>query len=157
MRTSMVCLVLATATLASAPPAAAAAAEAGANAHEKSLVPIPAGATLIAKTTVERLRGFAEMNSTDQGRKALSSQPIDTNGTDRVYQSGRSYGDTVAFFDDALTRDGFHVFARTVTNTATAWATRKPRHTVANVIVRDTSPVTFEIEEAASPWGIPLR
>jgi hypothetical protein len=117
------------------------------------LLPVPPGAQPIATTAIDEVRGFAEMGSTSAGREFTRAQrSVDVDGNDTLYQTERSYGDIVAFFDQAFKQPGFVVLARTVTLTATAWSVRRPDHALANLVVRQTTPqTTFEIAEPRAP------
>jgi hypothetical protein len=122
-----------------------------------ALVPVPADALVIAATTLDELRAFPEMAGTSAGREFAKTQKVvDAEGLDTLYQTEKSYGDTVAFFDQALKEGGFQVLARTVTRTATAWTARRPDRTLSNVVVRATTPLTtFEVAESQSRGPIP--
>lgn len=114
-----------------------------------SLLSVPSAATLIAQTNVNQVRGFAEMAATTTGRKAMEAgRQNDSSGVDRLYRGAQPYADIVGYFDTELTQSGVQTIARTKTATATAWTVRKKVGTIANVVVRNTTPATFELEES---------
>jgi hypothetical protein len=125
--------------------------------REAALVRVPAGALAIAATTLDELRAFPEMAGTSAGREFSRAQKvIDVEGLDTLYQTEKSYDDTVSFFDTELKMRGFKILARTVTATATAWSVRRPDRTMANIVVRATTPLTtFEIAESQSRRAFP--
>jgi hypothetical protein len=116
-----------------------------------SLIPPPAGAKLLGHSVVDEIRAFPEM-----GIKALlkgkpeKEKIVDVQGIDRVFQTDRSFGDTVAYFDQQFKQGGYETMARVEAPSATAWTIKRPDGTVANVIVRNTTPTTFELAEVAA-------
>jgi hypothetical protein len=108
----------------------------------------PAGAFLVGKSEVTELRAFPEMAATAEGRAHVAAHGGPTHASDAVYQSPMSYDETVRFFDQQLAKKQLRVVARTVTETATAWTIERGDATIANVIVRTTTPrTTFEIAQ----------
>lgn len=109
------------------------------------------GAVIIGRSDVNEIRAFPEMAATAEGRATAVSHPVlSMHATDAVYQSPLGYDDTVRYFDDQFAHKKLRVIARTVTETSTAWTVQRPDATVANIIVRTTTPrVTFEIAQVA--------
>ena len=106
-------------------------------------VDAPAGAFLVGKSDVSELRAFPEMAATAEGRASAASHAASV-----AYQSPLSYDETVRFFDDQFAKKHLRVIARTVTETSTAWTVDRGDSTMANVIVRTTTPkVTLEIAQ----------
>ncbi len=101
-----------------------------------SPIAIPAGASLISSTKVTEVHSFAE-DPSDEG--------LTVDGLAGAYQTMQSYGDTVSFFDRSLTKAGFHVSSRAAMEQATVWSVRCPGGEHAHVLVRDTTPTTFEV------------
>jgi hypothetical protein len=56
----------------------------------------------------------------------------------------------VAVFDQEFKQSGYQMPARVETPSATAWTVRRRDGTVANAVVRKTSPTTIELTEAAA-------
>jgi hypothetical protein len=137
------CCIIAVAGAAAGQPGKAGAADA-------SLVRVPPGALVVARTSVGETRAFPEMASTTEGREfAKAEKVVGTEQVDTVYQVEKAYDVTVAFFDQQFKQPGFQVLARTVTQTATAWTVRRPDRTLASVVVRTTTPsTTFEIAQS---------
>lgn len=112
-------------------------------------VEAPAGSFLVGKSEVSELRAFPEMAATAEGRAHAASQAVlASHAIDAVYQSPFAYDETVRFFDDQFAKKHLRVVARTVTETSTAWTVDRGDSTMANVIVRTTTPrTTFEIAQ----------
>ena len=67
--------------------------------------------------------------------------------TDQLYQTGRSYKDAVAYFDQEFRGKGFSVVVRNATQTSTAWHIARPDGKPATLVVRNTTPTSFEVIE----------
>ncbi len=102
----------------------------------------PPGATLLGELQVTEIHEFPEM-------RVASVMPVESalavTASDRLYQLGGTYAESVSAFDGMVARPGFRRIARSVTRTATAWTLRRPDGSLATAIVRDTRPVTLEI------------
>lgn len=124
----------------------------GATAQAQPGIEVMTGAMLIGQSDVNDVRAFPEMAVTAEGRAAATSRlGLAVHARDAVYESPLSYADTVRYFDEQLARRRLRVVARTVTEAATAWAVQRSDATVANIIVRTTTPkTTFEIAQVAS-------
>jgi hypothetical protein len=66
--------------------------------------------------------------------------------SDQLYQTLRSYRDTVVYFDQQFRR--MNVIARSATQTSTAWHIQWPDGKPATLVVRNTTPTSFEVIEA---------
>lgn len=115
---------------------------------ESALIKIPPGAVPVGKSVVDEVRAFPEMNKGQQ--KAQTEKIVGVEGVDRVFQIDRPFADTVAFFDQQFKQSGFKQLARVETQSSTAWTVKRPDGTVANAVVRNTKPTTFELTEAAA-------
>jgi len=65
--------------------------------------------------------------------------------SDQLYQTGRSYKDTVAYFDRQFR--GFKLIVRGATQTSTAWHVERLDGKPATLVVRNTTPTSFEVIE----------
>ena len=65
--------------------------------------------------------------------------------SDQLYQTARSYKDMDAYFDRQFR--GFIVLVRHATQTSTAWHVERPDGKRATIVVRNTTPTSFEIIE----------
>jgi hypothetical protein len=113
-------------------------------------VPVPPGATLTRSVAVTEVRAFPEEIDQTSGEPNDFEATVQARGKDRLYQSAMSYQDTVLFFDNALTKDGFRPTRHVTSTTSTVWALRTMGGTTAHVAVRNTTPVTFEVIETDS-------
>lgn len=116
---------------------------------ESALIKVPANATLVGKSMIDEIRAFPEMSKSGK-QKPQMEKIVGIEGIDRVYQVDRSFADTVSFFDTQVKQQGFQSLARVETPSATAWTVKRPDGSVANVVVRNTNPTTFEIAEATA-------
>ncbi|HZS36911.1 MAG TPA: hypothetical protein VFF06_08795 [Polyangia bacterium] len=122
-------------------PALAAAAK-----SDAALIQVPPDSRLIGTAVVDEVRQFPEQ----QNAKKPMERVVGVSAIDRVFESNRPYGDTVSYFDQEFQKGGFQLMARTVTPSSTAWVVKRPDGKIANAIVRNTSPATLEIVEAAA-------
>jgi hypothetical protein len=117
-------------------------------------LPLPPGATPVAETTIDELRAFPEMLATSEGQKAADAHRlVGEAGVDRLYQTTGRYQEAVQFYDQRLKMPEFRLAARTETPMSTAWAVQR-KDVRANIVVRNTSPTTIEIEEATIPTAM---
>jgi hypothetical protein len=114
------------------------------------LIKAPPQATLIGTSKIDEIRAFPEMSGKQGKDKPALERIVDVTGVDRLFQSDRSFADTVSFFDQQFKQASYQVMARVETPSATAWTLKRPDGTVANCVVRNTSPATIEIAEAAA-------
>src|SRR5215813_2482801 len=63
--------------------------------------------------------------------------------SDELYQTSRTYGDMVVYFDRQFR--GFNLTVRAATQTSTAWHFQRNDGKPATVVVRNTLPTSFEI------------
>ena len=68
-------------------------------------------------------------------------------GSDQLYQTAKSYKDTVAFFDQQFRGKGWSVVVKNATQTSTAWHIGRPDGKPATIVVRNTTPTSFEVIE----------
>jgi len=115
-------------------------------------IAIPPGAKLLGTTHATEIREFPEVQAQKKNKTPVEGL-IGVTAVDNVYQIDRSFSDTVKFFDQQAKRSGAQVLERTVTPTATAWMVRMPSGNVANALVRNTQPVTFEVIQVAAAAG----
>ena len=66
---------------------------------------------------------------------------------DQLYQTARPYKDTIAYFDQQFRDKGFRVIVRNATQTSTAWHITRPDGRPATLVVRNTTPTSFEVIE----------
>lgn len=128
---------------------------AAAFAADGSLIQPPPDAKLVGRSVVDEIRAFPELGS---GMKTLSAKPhkeklVGVAGIDRVFTTDRSFGDTVSYFDQKFKATGYKIDARVETPSSTAWTVKRPDGTVANAVVRNTTPTTIELNEVASATG----
>jgi hypothetical protein len=116
------------------------------------LIKPPLDATLVGTSVVDEIRAFPEMGGRAANKEeAQAEKMLGVQGIDRMFQTNRSFGDTVLYFDQQFKLPGYQVMARVDTPSATAWTVRRPDGGVANAVVRNTSPTTLEIVEARAP------
>ncbi|HXU68728.1 MAG TPA: hypothetical protein VN947_05340 [Polyangia bacterium] len=123
------------------------------------LIAAPADARLVGSATIDEIRAFPELG---RGMKTLPTRATAARvaGVDRIFEIDRPFADTVAWFDQAFTGGGQHIVSRVATPSATAWSVERPDGTVANAVVRNTTPTTIELAEViAEPETkqLPLR
>jgi hypothetical protein len=135
MRLTLLMLLAGAGTRAAAPPG------------DEALIKTPPDARLAGTSTIQEIRAFPEMGSKG---KAQAAKLVGIDGVDRMYETDRSFADTVSFFDQEFKQPGFQVQARAVTASATSWTVKRPDGTVANAAVRNTRPTTFEIAEVTA-------
>jgi hypothetical protein len=115
-------------------------------------ISIPPGAKLLGSTRATEIREFPEVQSQKKNKNPVAGL-VGVSSVDNVYQIDRSFNDMVKFFDQQFKKGGTQVVERTITPTATAWMVRLPAGNLANVIVRNTQPVTFELVQVAAAVG----
>lgn len=118
-------------------------------------IQMPAHATLVAQSQVSEVRAFPEVIATSEGRTVAQSERSFAQAVDRLYEVPLAYEESVRFFDEQFKKPKTRVLARTVTTTATAWTLRRSDNTIAHAVVRNTSPTTVEVSEAASALNAP--
>lgn len=128
-----------------------------ARAGRAALIEPPPEARPIGRSTVDEIRAFPEIASkTTRAGGAAREKLVGVEGVDRLFETDRSFGDTVAYFDAALRGHGFRTRARVETASATAWTAVRPDGTVAQVAVRNTTPTSIEVTEVVSTTpGLP--
>src|SRR5262249_39096311 len=72
--------------------------------------------------------------------------------SDELYQTSRTYGDMVVYFDRQFR--GFNLTVRAATQTSTAWHFQRNDGKPATVVVRNTLPTSFEILEVVDRGAI---
>ncbi|MDB4967777.1 MAG: hypothetical protein JWN44_3466 [Myxococcales bacterium] len=115
------------------------------------LIQPPPGAKLIGNSAVDEIRAFPETGI----KASLKGRPekekiVGIEGVDRVFQTDRSFGDTVGYFDQQFKQAGYQTMTRVEAPSATAWTIKRPDGTIANAVVRNTTPTTFELAEVAA-------
>jgi len=126
------------------------------DARDGVLIAPPPGARLVGTVIVDEVRAFPELG---QGMKTLQRETaVGVAGIDRIYEVDRSFADTVSYFDSQFKAAGTSILARVATRSSTAWKVKRPDGNVANAVVRNTSPTTFELTEvSAAPAKMPPR
>jgi hypothetical protein len=126
-------LALAAAPLAGAAPAT----------HSAPLA-VPPKALLIGQGQLDQVRELPELQEA-RGDKIV--REVGVAATDRLYESDRSYADTVKFFEHEIDRLNGTILKKNITSTSTAWTVRRPNGKLLDVVVRNTVPPTFEVVE----------
>ena len=105
---------------------------------------VPSKAMLIGQGELNQVRELPELQ--ESGNKIM--REIGVAATDRLYESDRSYVDTVKFFEHEIDRLNGPILKKNITSTSTAWTVRRPSGKLIDVVVRNTAPPTFEIVDA---------
>ena len=100
-------------------------------------ITIPPDSMMAATVMATELRVLPELPDVPR------TTGVDT--SDQLYQTARSYKDMVAYFDRQFR--GFIVLVRRATQTSTAWHVERPDGKRATIVVRNTTPTSFEIIE----------
>jgi hypothetical protein len=124
------------------------------SASDPSLIKPPPDTKLLGTSTVDEIRAFPEMGI----KGLLTGKPekakiVGVTGVDRIFQTNGSFADTVSYFDGQFKQSGYQVTARLETPSATVWTVKRPDGTVANAVVRNTKPTTFELTEISAMSG----
>jgi hypothetical protein len=112
---------------------------------ESQMLQVPPSAKLIGESQVDEIREFPEMKG--RAKSENIERVVGVSATDRLYQTTKSYSDTVSFFDREFSKSGYQQRARVVTPSATAWTVQRPDGSLANAVVRNTKPITIETVE----------
>ena len=133
------------------PPAAVSASDA-------SLIQPPPGARIVGSSLVDEIRAVPELTT---ARAAAAVTPakeklVGVEGIDRLFESDGSFADTVAYFDAQFKQPGYRRLARVESPSATAWTVRRPDGSVADAVVRNTTPTTFELTELSAAQSEPM-
>jgi hypothetical protein len=107
--------------------------------------PLPEGTTMTGTAPVNEIGAFPEEIAHAQGHPDILDTAAGVAATDRMYETTGSYEDTVAFFDHALSTNGYKSSRKTTMRTATMWSVRCPDGRAARVAVRSTSPTGVEV------------
>jgi len=129
-----------------------------ASAKEPPLIEPPAGAKLVGSALVDEIRAFPELsahNGAAQQTSPAKEKIVGVEGIDRVFEIDRPFGDTVASLDTEFKQSGFRRLARVETPSATAWSVKRPDGSVANAVVRNTTPTTIELTELSAAQSAP--
>jgi hypothetical protein len=119
--------------------------------EDQSLIKPPPNAKLLGTSVVDEIRSFPEIGPKGTATGNPTKEKIvGITGVDRLFQTDRSFGDTVSYFDNQFKQSGYHIQARVETPSATAWTVKRPDGSVADAVVRNTNPTTVEIAEVAS-------
>ena len=110
---------------------------------------VPTGAKLVGSTSAAEVRAFPEMSKT----KTAEEEVVGARAVDRVYETNKSYKNTVGYFDKMVKNGRAEQMQRTVTRTATGWSLKLPDGTIQNVVVRNTRPTTIETVKATAAVG----
>lgn len=108
-------------------------------------VAVPPKALLIGQSQLDQVRELPELQEA-RGDKIVREVGVAAN--DRLYESDRSYADTVKFFEHEIDRLDGTILKKNITSTSTAWTVRRPNGKLIDVVVRNTVPPTFEVVEA---------
>lgn len=108
-------------------------------------IEVPESAKLVGSSVVDEIRSFPELG---KGMKTIQKEHlVGVAGVDRLFESERSFDETVAFFDHQLKSGGNRVRERVATPSAVVWSVKRPDGNVANAVVRNTRPTTIELTE----------
>jgi hypothetical protein len=110
-----------------------------------SPVAVPPKALLIGQGQLDQVRELPELQE-PKGDKIV--REVGVAATDRLYESDRSYADTVRWFEHEIDRLNGTILKKNITSTSTAWTVRRPTGKLVDVVVRNTVPPTFEIVDA---------
>lgn len=117
---------------------------------DSPMIRTPPGAQLVGAAEVDEIRALPEMSGTREGKqRAQAAKVVGVKAVDRVYTTDKGYQDMVKFFDDQFKSTGAVTQARIVTPSSTAWTIQKPDGKLANLVVRNTKPTSFELVEVA--------
>lgn len=105
---------------------------------------LPPKALLIGQSQLDQVRELPELQEA-RGDKII--REVGVAATDRLYESDRSYADTVKFFEHEIDRLNGTILKKNITSTSTAWTVRRPSGKLIDVVVRNTVPPTFEVVE----------
>ena len=116
------------------------------------LIAPPASARLVGTSIIDEIRSFPELGA---GMKMLPTREqketlVGVSGVDRLFETDASFGDTVAYFDELFEHGGQHIVSRAASSSATAWSVEEPDGSVANAVVRNTTPTTIELAETVA-------
>jgi hypothetical protein len=111
-------------------------------------VPVPGGASLEDSATAAEFQAFPEEVQAAKRTGKQVEHAMMASATDRTYRTNQSYSDVVGFYDRALQGSGYTVEHRGSTAESTSWRLRCPDGTYGRVIVRKTTPTTFEVVTA---------
>ncbi|HEY3816288.1 MAG TPA: hypothetical protein VGL81_03905 [Polyangiaceae bacterium] len=120
-------------------------------------IELPAGAALVATSTVDEVEAFPE----EAQRRAGSNQTptgvskLAVRGIARIYDSPRPYGESVDFIQHAMSNAGCKDLQQTTTSTTTIWSARCPSGERAHVAIRNTQPTTIEVVETRVRESVP--
>ncbi len=143
--------IIALALVVAAPLVVARAAPPSDTSSDQQLIKPPPNAKLIGTSVLDEIRAFPEM-----GLKGLvtgkpaKERVVGVTGVDRLFQTDQSYADTVSHFENQFKQGGYKVEAKVESPSATAWTVRRPDGTIADAVVRNTTPTTVELAEVAS-------
>ena len=115
------------------------------------LIAPPDDARLVGSSSLDEIRALPELGAGSlEAARPAREKLVGVAGVDRVFTTDRSFADTVGYFDSHLRHGGYHSRGRVERAGATAWIVRRPDGSIAEVAVRNTTPTTIEIVEAAS-------
>jgi hypothetical protein len=120
---------------------------------EAALLKTPPSSVLIGTAIVDEIRAFPEMSGKGQARDKKVEKLVGIEGIDRVFQTDKSMNETAMFFDQQFKQTGHEVLGRVESTHALSWTVKRPDGTVANIVVRNTRPTTFEIVEVSAATG----
>jgi hypothetical protein len=109
-------------------------------------ISMPSDSMMAGTSTTREIRAIPELPDV---------QPVvDVEATDQLYQTGRCYKDTVAYFDQQFRGKGFSMIVRNATQTSTAWHITRHDNRPATLVVRNTTPTSFEVIEVVPRGSI---
>lgn len=111
---------------------------------------VPTGAKLIGTASAAEVREFPEMT---KNKNVTSEDIVGARALDRVFETHKSYKQTVGYYDKMVKNGSAEQIERTTTKTATAWSLKMPDGKVQNVVVRNTQPTTIETVQALGVAG----
>lgn len=113
---------------------------------------VPPKALLIGKSGLDQIRELPELQEKTSDKIV---RRVGVSAIDQLYESDRSYAETVIFFEKQFTKENVQTLKKNITNTSTAWTVRRPDNALIDVVVRNTTPPTFEVIEATHVTPVP--
>jgi len=114
--------------------------------EQPAMINPPPNAKLLGSSEIAEIRALPEMGLKAKG-KPQAATVVGIDGIDRIFETEKSFADTVSFFDQQFKQPGYEIVARVETPSATAWTVKRTDGTIANAAVRNTKPTSFEIAE----------
>jgi hypothetical protein len=124
--------------------------------QQGAMIKVPADAKLVGQAEVAEIRTLPELTQgAEAARKPQAAKVLGVKALDKVYHINKGYQEVVAHFDQQFKQSGYESQARVTTPNSTAWTVQKPDGTIANVVVRNTRPTSFEVIEVQAAAATP--